>query len=205
MGDKLSVIRDLKYIKLNDDQVDILSDNIADYFKEMSNTSDNVSREGFIDLTNLYLYEHGLIENKGLKDYVLTDFLESNQYLISDRKVPTYLFETSLMDLRLGSDLSLLDYTDNEYFDIFKEFVVLNVLSINNEKLSKEVLKKTGIQVDRKFLRILSYYSALYCVHLTILMDREEDVDQRLVLDEKMKDMFDLYEDFTIFTPNWFK
>ena len=199
----MSKIRDLINTQLDEGQIDKLSTSLTAYFENCINNCKPKTREGFIDLTNLYLYEHGLISEKGLKDYILTDFLESNRFLVKNKIVPNNLFDETILDLDIDSEFDIIGKKKLSYFDVYKEFVAVNVLSINNPELAKEIVRKADIMMDRKFFRILSYYSALYCIHLIIKKDEETSEERIEEYNCKLDKMFEIYEDFTIFTPNW--
>lgn len=196
-------IRDLINNKVDDKTAEILADNLIHYLENASKKKDN-SSEDFVDITNLFLFEHGLLSNTGLKDYVLVDFLKSNSFLVKDIKLPKYIFDSSILEINIEEDLSLSKLSLNKYFDIYKEFVAINAISKSNPYLCNLIVEKMGDRIfDRKFFRILSYYTAVYCLHLRIDIEKEKNDFQKDELNEKLEYMFDIYEDFTQWNPNW--
>ncbi|MDO5026309.1 MAG: hypothetical protein Q4E50_00595 [Tissierellia bacterium] len=198
-------IRNLIFNKIDENKADLLANNLISYFKSATKKQENLS-EDFVDITNLFLFEHGLLENTGLKDYVLVDFLKTNAYLVKGIKLPTDIFSSSILELSYDDDLSISNLDANKFFDIFKEFVAINAISRSNPHLCNLVLEMTDKEmVDRKFFRILSYYSAVYCLHLRIDIENEKNEYRKMELNEKLDYMFDIYEDFTQTIPNWVK
>ena len=124
-------------------------------------------------------------------------------FLVKNKIVPNDLFDETILDLDIDSNFNIIGKKKLSYFDVYKEFVAVNVLSINNPELAKEIVRKADIMMDRKFFRILSYYSALYCIHLIIKKDKEKDEIRIEEYNYKLDKMFEIYEDFTIFTPSW--
>lgn len=197
-------IRNLVLEKIDNESASILAENLAEYINSASSEVKDEQMEGFVDITNLFLFEHGILENTGLKDYVLIDFLKNNSFLVSDIKLPTTIFESSILELGIADDLSLTNLEANQYFDIYKEFVAINAISRSNPELCRLVVEKIGPSLlDRKFLRILSYYSALYCLHLRIDIENEKNDFTKEILNEKLNHMFNIYEDFTSISPSW--
>lgn len=189
--------------KIDDDKAEILSNNLIYYFDHATKIQEAFS-EDFVDITNLFLFEHGLLKNTGLKDYVLVDFLKNNAYLVKGIKLPTEIFSSSILELSFDDDLNLSNLEANKYFDIFKEFVAINAISRSNPYFCNLVLKKFDKEMlDRKFFRILSYYSAVYCLHLRIDIENEKNEFRKNELNDKLKYMFEIYEDFTQIVPSW--
>lgn len=199
---QMQSIRDLLKVKLNHEQSLQISKMLADYLNRHQTDTDSYDQAKFSDLTNLYLYEHGLVRNKGLKDYLLSDFLANNRFLVSQKKVPYDLFDHSILDLEIKDGI-FINEEINSYFDIYKEFVALNLLSMTNPQIPLQVIQLMNIKFDRRFMRILSYYSAIYCLHLIVEKEKNQAINEQL--DYKLNYMFELYNDFTTEQPAWYK
>lgn len=196
-------IRYLIHNKIDDKEAEILSDNLIAYFENANKKKTNPS-EDFVDIANLFLFEHGLLTNTGLKDYVLVDFIKNNNFLVKDIKAPKNIFDSSILELNIEKDLSISNTKANRYFDIYKEFVAINAISKSNPYFCNMVIDKFDRKLlDRKFFRILSFYTAVYCLHLRIDIEKEIDQDRKDELNEKLDYMFDVYEDFTEWNPKW--
>lgn len=196
-------IRDLVKNKIDENEAKEIASNMATYLENSCKKKDLLS-EDFVDITNLFLFEHGLLLNTGLKDYVLVDFIKNNSYLVNGINLPKSIFDSSILELGIEDDLSLSNFNLNKYFDIYKEFVAINAISKSNPYLCNLIVKEMDAKTfDRKFFRVLSFYTAVYCLHLRIDIEREKNEFRKNELNEKLDYMFEVYDDFTQINPKW--
>ena len=191
---------------LLENEIDRLSNNIVDFLKNKHNItseSDNFTEE-FNDLVNLYLYEHGLVEEKGLKDYILIDHIEVNRFLIKNRKSTRILFGFSLLDLEIFDNFSIKPLETASFGDYIEDFVALHIISIKNNELANQILNKYG-ELDRKFFRLLSFYTAVFCLHLISKKDKEKNEIKKSKIQSLIDYIYESYEDFTVEIPTWYK
>ena len=81
---------------LSDSEQDILIENI---YQVVDKIHDEKLQEDWLDMynveINLSLFNHGLIKSSGLKDYILSDYLQNNAFFIKDRKISRLIKNSS--------------------------------------------------------------------------------------------------------------
>lgn len=192
---------------LSAEQIDKLSDNIVLFLKNKHSqkNEEHKFKEEFNDLVNLYLYEHGLLDSVGLKDYILVDFIDRNRFLIKDRKSTGILFTNTILDLDISSDFDVLDFKTNTYGDYIEDFVALHSISMNNVDLANLIVKKYFTTRDRKFFRLLAFYTAVFTIHLISLKERQSNELKKAKIENLINYIYEVYEDFSVDIPLWIK
>lgn len=186
---------------------DKIATKIALFLKEIhsNNTVESDWETTYMNLINLTLFNHGLIKQSYLKDYILVDFVEKNKFLIKDRKTYVTIKGNSINDLCINNKFDLLS-CELEFGDYVVDFFMLNVIAKQKPQISNLILEKyfEG-PINRRFFRLLSLYTAVYCLNLLVRLDKEKDVERKLFFKERLDFLFDIYEDFTIDIPKWYK
>ncbi|NLW52605.1 MAG: hypothetical protein GXY87_04485 [Tissierellia bacterium] len=192
---------------LDDSQIEILSDNIVSFLKEKHSISseEHIFSEEFNDLVNLYLYEHGLLETIGLKDYILVDFIDRNRFLIKDRKSTGIMFGSTILDLDINDDFGVVDFETVSFGDYIEDFVALHSISKANPKLASMILNKYITVKDRKFFRLLAFYTAVFTIHLISKKEKHNNEIKKQKLEDLINYIYEVYEDFTVDVPLWYK
>lgn len=206
MKNKELVLRDYLYKSISKEEIDQLAPRLArfiDLCLEEYNTLEEIK---LIDYVRGLLAKQLEIKNPMEKDYLLTDFIKSSGFIISPIRVSRDLFSRSIMYLPLDfNDESINDNPDIK-FNIYKEFVFLTEISKFNREFVREIVRKLEFRnMDRRFLRILSLYSAIYCLELRIRMEEEESVEARNDLNDRINYLIESFDDFTQFTPSWLR
>ena len=206
MNDKKIVLSDYLYKSISEKEQGLLASRLA-RFIDLSLKEARVYDEiKLIDYVKDLLASQLEIKNPMEKDYVLTDFIKSNGFIISPLRVSRDPFKLSIMDLPIDFDENNLDANPNIRFNIYKEFVFLTEASRFNRYLVRDIVRKLEFSnMDRRFLRILSLYSAIYCLELRLKIEEEESLDVREDLDARINYLFESFDDFTHFTPSWLR
>lgn len=191
--------------RIEERDYELISDNIVSYLKGIHSKEvfENDWEDEYIGLMNLAVFNHGLIKKIGLKDYILVDFIEKNKFIIKDRKTSKTLEKHSLMDLVFDDKFNIMK-TKTTNGDYVVDFYTLNVIAIEHPKLAKMIVSKyfSG-GVNRKFFRLLSLYTAVYCLNLIAKIDQYPQCNE--YYQNRLDNIFDFYEDFTVEIPTWFK
>lgn len=194
--------------KLNNDDKRNLAENIVNKIESIHLKKSE--KNNWIDLyqtdVNLSMYEHGLIRRAGLKDYILTDYIKNNIYYVKDRGLSKTIINNSIFDIDI-SDIQNINLLESEkYKDWIMDFVELNVISYFDKEFANYIISKfIKFEDKNKFYKILSLYSAHYCLDMLVYLNKntkdKEDKLEELV--EISNYIFEIYEDFTIHKPKW--
>lgn len=195
-------IRDLVSKKVNKEDEEKIAVEIADYINSSEESKD--LDQDFVDVVNLFIYEHSLSNQVGLNDYVIVDYLELNKYIIKKHRQRVDLFSSSILDLDLDENYKIKKDKDIS-FSFFKELVAINAISASNPDLANKIFYKLTAVKNRRFFRLLGYYTGLYCLHLKIEINNETNSQKIDSLMNKFNYMFSIYEDFTVNIPIWYK
>ncbi|MDO4594861.1 MAG: kanamycin kinase [Tissierellia bacterium] len=154
---------------------------------------------------NYVLYQLGLSEKKGDKDYIIQDFINNNRHLTRNTAVNLIHSNLNLKNIRIaknGIDLRGLKKINTGDGTI--DFLVLNEASLYSKEFSNAVMKSyfSGNIPTRKFFKLLSLYQAYYllCNMVDIRNNRENELKR-----EKIDKIFEMYDDFSDIIPNWYQ
>lgn len=207
-----SIMKSGENIKLKDllnhieeEDYENLSDSIVKLLK--SYHKDKIEKdweEKYTNTINLTIYNHGLLKKYGMKDYVLSDFVDRNKFLIKNRNTSKIL-NCRLKDLTFDSDLNICLNFKDDVGDYILDFLDLNRIALYHPKLSKLIVDKYfENKPDRRFFKLLSLYTAVDCLNFLIVIENEKDPDNKEILVDKFDRIFAMYEDFTREKPTWY-
>ncbi len=167
---------------------------------------DNSWLQAYNNKISLVLYNHGLSSATGLKDYILVDFIEANNFLLNDRD-SFEIYNHRLENIYLEKEDVVFRTRDkDESGDYIMDFLFLHDLARIDEDFATSLLKKYfDGEPGRKFFRILSFYTAVSCLDLITKYNSIIDPLEKEKLGEKINYLFEIYEDFSEEYPLWYK
>ena len=195
------------FASLDDREKSELSKELLKLLKEKHTLIEDKSWiDGYNNRINLILYNHGLSSSTGLKDYILVDFIEANNFLLNDRD-SFYIFGHSLDNIYLtNGELEIKTREKDLSGDYVMDFLFLHELARLDEKFTNDLLKKYfDGEPGRKFFRLLSFYTAVDCLDLITKYNSIIDQVEKNRLGEKINYLFEIYEDFSEEYPLWYK
>lgn len=162
--------------------------------------------EAYNNKISLVLYNHGLSSATGLKDYILVDFIEANNFLLNDRD-SFKIYNLKLENIYLEERNVVFKTRDkNESGDYIMDFLFLHDLARIDEDFATNLLKKYfDGEPGRKFFRLLSFYTAVSSLDLITKYNSIIDPLEKEKLGEKINYLFETYEDFSEEYPLWYK
>lgn len=160
-------------------------------------------KDKFLTRSNNVFYKHGLSQI-GDKDYILTDFIESNRHLTENTPINLLYKNISPKNIRVygNNELDLRGIKELDFGDGTRDFVEINKIAIKNPDFSKSVLKGyfDKAKASRKFFRLLALYQATSL--LESLVDIREDKESYLS-EFEIESILKMYDDFNRLSPSW--
>lgn len=199
----------LRKIKnITKEEEDILAKNISSSLLDLHSSKNydiNWQEEYIVDI-NLSLYQHGLLKDQGLKDYVLVDYLNSNTFLLKDRATSKLIEDNSLLKLDIDDDLNVQYKTSDKYGDKIIDLLDLNIIAFYNSNLARKIFEyKFDKNDSRRIYKLFVFYTAKYTIDLIVEKNKIRNEDELLIYNDIIDFIFDSYEDFTLFIPKWLK
>lgn len=199
----------LRKIKnITKEEEDILAKNISSSLLDLHSSKNydiNWQEEYIVDI-NLSLYQHGLLKDQGLKDYVLVDYLNSNTFLLKDRATSKLIEDNSLLKLDIDDDLNVQYKTSDKYGDKIIDLLDLNIIAFYNSNLARKIFEyKFDKNDSRRIYKLFVFYTAKYTIDLIVEKNKIRNEDELLIYNDIIDFIFDSYDDFTLFIPKWLK
>lgn len=199
----------LRKIKnITKEEEDILAKNISSSLLDLHSSKNydiNWQEEYIVDI-NLSLYQHGLLKDQGLKDYVLVDYLNSNTFLLKDRATSKLIEDNSLLKLDIDDDLNVQYTTSDKYGDKIIDLLDLNIIAFYNSNLARKIFEyKFDKNDSRRIYKLFVFYTAKYTIDLIVEKNKIRNEDELLIYNDIIDFIFDSYDDFTLFIPKWLK
>ncbi|EHR33926.1 hypothetical protein ACWOAQ_02060 [Helcococcus kunzii] len=196
-----------KLLRLNEIEKNKLIDNL--FFEIEKIHSEKSNENNWINTyqteLNLSLYKHGLIRKPGLEDYIITDYIKNNLYILKNRELSRIILDNSLLKIKIldnGIDIK----SGDKFEDKIRDYVDLNIIAFYDAKFSSDLLNKVIDNNNKnKFLKIFSIYTAHFYLDLLIQKNRIKDKDKILKIEEMLEFIFDSYDQFTNYIPKWLK
>lgn len=192
---------------LSDSEQDILIENI---YQVVDKIHDEKLQEDWLDMynveINLSLFNHGLIKSSGLKDYILSDYLQNNAFFIKDRKISRLIKNSSILDIKIYDDLNVEVSKSEKFGDKILDYLDLNIIAFYNEKFAKKLMNRL-INTNHKlrFLKLFSIYSSKYLIDLIVEKDKIENEEEIEKYNEIIEYIIDSFDDFTNYIPKWMR
>lgn len=196
--------------KLNRDEKEILAKNIYSKMHEIHKIKDyDINwEEVYQEEVNLTLYKNGLIrspKNKQLilKEYILTDFIKENFYYVKDRSVSKVIDDNSILRIEILDDLEVNIVESDRYTDKILDYICLNVIAYFDKEFANIFVNNMTLKSNMKFFKVLSLYTAKYCLDLLVLISNSNNEDDCQSMAEVVDFIFESYDDFTRYMPKW--
>lgn len=151
---------------------------------------------------NLSLYNHGLIRKPGLEDYIITDYIKNNMYILKNRELSRSILDNSLLKININDNIEI--QSGEKFGDKIRDFVDLNIIAFYDAEFSSEFLKKIISDNNKnKFLKIFSIYTAHFYLDFLIEKNKINNEDEKIKIEEMLNFIIDSYDQFTNYTPKW--
>lgn len=194
-----------KLNKLNSNEKKIYINNLREYFLDCHNiTSDGSWYDKFLIDVNYSMFQHGLIRNQGYRDYLVIDYLKENLYLCEDREMYRLIENSSFIELGFNESLNIEKPFSNEYGDFVKDYVDLNLIAFYDKELARAIVKTMGLNFRNiTFAKLFKIYTAKFMVDILVQKDKIKDEETLLIYNNFIDFIYEEYEDFTKYKPNW--
>lgn len=197
-----------KLLKLNDSQKNDLLNNLIIEIHNIHSEklNDNNWLEVYQTDLNLSLYKHGLIRQPGLDDYIITDYIKNNLYILKNRELSRSILDNSILKIEVNNNCDVEIKLSEKFEDKIRDYVDLNIIAFFDPKFSSDLLNNVINNNNRnKFLKIFSIYTAHYYLDLLIIKNNLKDENEKIELQEILDFIFDSFEQFTNYIPKWMK
>lgn len=201
---KLSNLADF-LAQVNAIDAKILSDEIVSKVEEIHKTKSDKKDwpEEYSHFLNISQYEYGLLTNKGLRDYLLVDYINKNKYIINNR-IKSQLIKNSILLNKSILESKDVSYEKSDNFgDKIIDYLDLNVIAYYNKELAKNIINKANKDNSIKFYKLFTFYTCKYTLDMIRKKESVKDKEYKKEYEKIIDFIFDSYEDFTENRPNW--